>query len=202
MNDTSIQPFLKTYCRGLSVWLSTLTFLRVLCSQVWHCWATSTQGREKQRVGTRALCSRFWLMQSCKRSAGTWNSAPLPGWPPFHHPSWSEDISRKELAMKLCTRLLPEWSAEEEDKHFWEPTNMASTFLASQQQGCHSIPFIGKYSSSGILILSVSPVAGALMYVRKLLIVSGMVLGIQKVLNKYLLSRHLGTKAAITEKMH
>lgn len=47
-----------------------------------------------------------------------------------------------------------------------------------------------------------SPVAGALMYVRKLLIVSGMMLGIQKVLNKYLLSRHLGTKAAITEKMH
>ena len=40
------------------------------------------------------------------------------------------------------------------------------------------------------------------MCVRKLLTVSGMVLGIQKVLNKYLLSRHLGTKAAITEKRH
>ena len=60
----------------------------------------------------------LWLMQCSKRSAGTWTSAPLPGWPPFHHPSWSEDISMKELPMKLCTRLLLEWSAKEEDKHF------------------------------------------------------------------------------------
>lgn len=60
----------------------------------------------------------LWLTQCCKRSAGTWNPAPLPGWPPFQHPSWSEDISGKELAMKLRTRLLLEWSAEEEDKHF------------------------------------------------------------------------------------
>lgn len=40
------------------------------------------------------------------------------------------------------------------------------------------------------------------MYVRKLPIGSGLMLGIQKVLNTYLLSRHLGTKADITERMH